>query len=188
VIEALVLLLLVWAGMLVPSALRSRNASPHVTVGGFERAMESLRNEARTSTTGRAVFVPGDAGRIVSRAVDPGDPKPLRPRADGGMVARRRMWFERALAASLVTVLLAVAFGGWLWAPAVLTVAITVAYAAVLRRLKLQRDEARRVVRDLELHRPARRLGTEVAEPVAAEAGGGGWGASGTVRLRRWDD
>lgn len=186
-IELLVLLLLVWAATVVPSAIRSRNASPHVTVGGFERAMDSLRSEARTSSSGRAVFVPGDAGRIVSRTVDPGDPQPFVLRNDGGLVARRRMWFERGLAASVVTVLLAAAFGGWFWAPALLTLAATGAYAAVLRRLKLQRDEARRVVRDLDLHRTQTRPVLEDAGPIAAE-GGGAWGASGTVRLRRWDD
>jgi hypothetical protein len=47
-----------------------------------------------------------------------------------------------------------------------------------LRQLKLQRDEARKVVADLDLHRPSR--------PVAVE-GGHGWGASGGVRLRRWE-
>jgi hypothetical protein len=50
--EALVLLVILWAAALVPSAVRARNASPHVTVGGFERAMEVLRSEQRSTPDG----------------------------------------------------------------------------------------------------------------------------------------
>ena len=181
--EALVLLALVWAAVLVPQALRSRNASPHATVGGFERAMDVLRSD---TSPGRQVFVPGDAGRIVSReptgSASPAlvaEPSPVVGR-DAAVVDRRRAWFVRALAACGVSLLLAVLVGGWFWLPAVLTVLPTIAYVVVLRRLKLQRDEARRVVRELDLD-------AEPPDEAMPAAVGGPSPTSGTVRLRRWD-
>lgn len=183
--EALVLLVLVWAGLLVPEALRSRSASPHATVGRFERAMDVLRSGARGTTGGRKVLVPGDAGRIVER---PGTGPALtsgvyRSRGSDPVVARRLVWFLRCLAATGVTFLAAlVTGGGWMWLPFVVSAALTAVYVAVLRHLKLQRDEARQVVSDLDLYIDVAAAERDIA--VGAED----WVGSGTVRLRRWND
>lgn len=175
--EAFVVLVLMWAVLLVPGALRrSRNSSPHATVGGFERAMDVLRDNR--AATARQLLVPGDAGRIVSREVDP-TPHPVTlRRPEDPVVVQRRTWFVRSLAATGVAVVAAVVLGGWLWLPAMLLLLGTAGYVALLRHLKLQRDEARKVVAELDLHRPAR---------VGALEDGESWGASGGVRLRRWE-
>jgi hypothetical protein len=182
--EALVLLVLVWAGLLVPGVLRSRNASPHATVGGFERAMDVLRSDARGTKGGRQVLVPRDAGRIVERPGMVGDAGrgPHRSRGAGPVVARRLIWFLRCLVASVVTFVVAVVAGGWFWLPFVVSAGLTTVYVAVLRHLKLQRDEARRVVSDLDLY-----IDVAAAEQDIA-AGAEDWVGSGTVRLRRWND
>jgi hypothetical protein len=190
--EALVLLVLIWAVLLVPSALRSRKASPHATVGGFERAMSVLRTGPDVRDGGRQLMVPGDAGRIVEREV--GASSALLSAAPGGrprahihvvkpedpVIERRRIRFVRLLIATAVTFVAAVFVGGWLWLALVATLGATGGYTVLLRRIKLQRDAARQVVAGLELH---------AAEPVEVPeaVGVGGW-ESGTVRLRRWGD
>lgn len=181
----LVVLALVWAALLVPGALRARRASPHTTVGGFERAMDVLRSDPRPGL-GREVMVPGDANRIVDRDVDDAPPSP-RQRPEDPVVTRRRFWFTRSLVGTATTLLLALlGGGGWLWLPFAVSLVLTGGYVAVLRHLKLQRDEARQVVADLDLRRTEEPVVIDVA---ATEAGGsGGWSGSGTVRLRRWDD
>lgn len=99
------------------------------------------------------------------------------------IIVRRRTWFVRSLLATAATLLLALVVGGWLWAVFTVVTGGTAAYTAILRHLKLQRDEARRVVRELDLTREE----VAVAPPVAV--GGGGQELDhGTVRLRRWDD
>lgn len=190
----LVVLALVWAALLVPGAFRARKASPHTTVGGFERAMDVLRSDTRPQL-GREVMVPGDASRIVDGPAgteasagpssDPGSAPPRQPQEDP-VVARRRFWFTRSLIGTAATLVLALlGGGGWLWVPFGVSLVLTAGYVAVLRHLKLQRDEAKRVVADLDLHRDDE----VVIDVAAAEAGGGGaWSGSGTVRLRRWDD
>lgn len=177
--EAFVVLVLMWAVLLVPGALRrSRNASPHATVGGFERAMDVLRDN-RSTNTSRRLLVPGDAGRIVSRDVDPTVHRVPLHRPEDPVVVQRRTWFVRALAGSGVALVAAAVLGGWVWYPAVLLVLGTGGYTALLRQLKLQRDEARRVVAELDLHRGAARPVGVGADEV--------WGVSGGVRLRRWE-
>jgi hypothetical protein len=181
--QALVLLVLLWAALLVPGALRSRQSSPHATVGGFERAMDVLRSDGRAPTRGggRQLLVPRDAGRIVGREVD-GTVRSTPIRHEDPVVLARRNWFLRGLVGSGVALLLAVTVGGWLWLPFLLTAGATGAYAALLRHLKVQRDEARRVVRELDLHRVPDDL------PARAAVGAELWGADASVRLRRWDD
>lgn len=189
--EAIVLLLLLWAVLLLPGALRSRRSSPHSTVGGFERAMDVLRSKPGH---GRELMVPGDAGRIVTRnsareAVAAGSP----PAEEDPVVARRRSWFLRLLAGTGMTLLLAIGLGGWLWLPFVALTLLTSGYTALLRHLKLQRDHARRVVHDLESRRPdaaARPDGHLDAEAPLTEDRGhvdAGGLALQSVRLRRWD-
>jgi hypothetical protein len=148
--EALVLLVILWAAAMVPSAVRARNASPHVTVGGFERAMEVLRSEQR-STPGRRVMVPGDPERIVQRAARAPSPESRRRfRREDPRVARRRAWFERLLVASVAAVAVGLFLGGWSWLLTAAVVVVTLGYTVRLRRLKVQRDEARRVVREFD--------------------------------------
>lgn len=181
--EALVVLVLVWAGLLVPGALRSRDTSPHATVGGFARAMDVLRNDARDGSGDRQILVPGDASRMTQRLGTVGEPLgPHRPRGSDPVVARRLMWFRRGLAATGITLLIALFAGGWLWLPFVVSAGLTVIYVAILRHLKLQRDEARRVVSDLDLYIDIS------AEERNAALEAGEWVGSGTVRLRRWND
>jgi hypothetical protein len=176
--ETIVLLVLLWAVVLVPGAIRSRNrTSPHATVGGFERAMDVLRSKP---SVGREYLVPRDAGRIVTRDVSRDEPAGPYRREDP-VTARRRAWFVRLLAGTGATFLLAVVFGGWLWLPFVLAALIAGGYTALLRHLKIQRDEARRVVREIDLRDRARGAVDEAAEEPVAAAGGG------AVRLRRWD-
>jgi hypothetical protein len=148
--------------------------------------MDVLRSDARPRV-GREVMVPGDASRIVGRSVDVTEAPP-RQRSEDPLVARRRFWFTRSLVGTAATLLLAViGGGGWLWVPFVVSFVLTGGYVAVLRHLKLQRDEAKQVVADLDLFRDEEPVVIDVA---ATEAGGapGGWLSSGTVRLRRWDD
>jgi hypothetical protein len=180
--EALVLLVLLWAVLLVPGALRSRNSSPHATVGGFERAMDVLRSEGRGAArgTGRELLVPRDAGRIVGREVDR-TVRSLPIRHEDPIVAQRRGWFLRGLAATGAAFVLAVVVGGWMWLPFLLTAMVTGGYVALLRHLKIQRDEARRVVRALDLDR----VPDEV--PERAAVGAELWSSGPGVRLRRWD-
>lgn len=180
--EAVVLLVLLWAALLVPQALRARNASPHATVGGFARAMDVLRSGARRPAGTRRVLVPADASRIVARPVSDHGPESrlTARRATDALAARRLLWFVRCLVASGVTLIVGLVVGGWMWLPFVLSAGCTLVYVALLRHLKLQRDEARAVVRDLDLH-------VEVLEGAGSfEAGADGWADSGTVRLRRW--
>lgn len=183
--ELLVLLLIGWAALMVPSVLRSRASSPHVTVGGFERAMDVLRSDARASRSsrsgpgpGRQVLVPGQVPRTAYGA--PGGPAmqpPVRHRPEPPVLASRRRWFVRLLAASGSTLLLASVVGGWVWLVTVPVLIVTVGYVALLRKLKLQRDQARQVVRQLRV------------DPLpTAHAGAPQMGAAvGHVQLRRWD-
>lgn len=175
------LLILVWAALFVPGAVRARNTSPRATVGGFEQAMKVLRSEGHTVGRGRRIMVPDDAGRIVARPVDDhlvagGTP------AEDPVVVRRRLWFVRALLATGVSFGLALLLGGGVWVLFVAIAMATGAYVAVLRHLKLQREEARQVVRQLDLD-------DEVVATTGQVAVGGeeSWVGSGTVRLRRWD-
>ena len=174
--EAIVLLVLLWAVVLVPGAIRSRNrTSPHSTVGGFERAMDVLRSKP---SVGRELLVPRDAGRIVTRDVNRAEPQGPYRREDP-VTARRRSWFVRLLAGTGATLLLALLLGGWLWLPFLTAALVSGGYTALLRHLKLQRDEARRVVREIDLRDRDEVISPEVPQPVAS---GGG-----AVRLRRWD-
>jgi hypothetical protein len=175
--EAIVLLVLLWAVVLVPGAIRSRNnTSPHATVGGFERAMDVLRTKPGA---GRELLVPRDAGRIVTRDVNRAEPTgPYRQ--EDPVTARRRSWFVRLLGGMAATFLLAVVFGGWLWLPFLAAGFVAAGYTALLRHLKLQRDEARRVVREIDLRERPQAPPAEDGDQVAV-------GGS-AVRLRRWDE
>ncbi len=201
-------LLIGWAAVLLPSALRSRRETdPQVTVGGFTQAMAVLRGRP----DGREIMVPGHADRIVSRDHSAGRPATA-PRRTGasrrsGVVARRRAMFVRLLLATVGTFALAVVVGGLLW-PTFVTTAIALGgYVAMLRHFKLEADEARAVVRtiDLSAHDQAQDQDVTYREPVAVGAEPFGfapgndsqfqvatrpdtpWEPQSSVRIRRWD-
>ncbi len=175
------LLILLWAALVVPGALKARNTSPHVTVGGFEHAMNVLRSEGHDGGRGRRVMVPDDAGRIVARPV--GDHLvPQSMPSEDPVIVRRRLWFVRALLATGISLGLALLLGGGAWLLFAGVAVASAVYVVVLRHLKLQRDAARDVVRELDLDDQA------VATTGQVAVGGeDSWVGSGTVRLRRWD-
>lgn len=201
-----VVLVLAWALLLLPGALRSRRSSPHATVGGFEQAMAVLRNRPQ----GREVMVPKDPARIVGHiegAREEAGPPALRedgaPTRIDPVLALRRRILVRLCASTAAAMLLAVVAGGFLWSIAVVCVAALGGYVALLRRWKLQREQAREVVRTLRTDRrgPAIEIDAPVAHAVGEVAPPlGGWGdlqvatapnepwrhGSG-VRIRRWE-
>jgi hypothetical protein len=180
--ELLVLLGLVWAALFLPGAVRAHNTSPHVTVGGFERAMNVLRSDGSGRGGGRRLMVPDDPARIVARpAYDPGPVVRDQP-AEDPVITRRRLWFVRALLGCALTFGFALLLHGAAWLIFLATAGATAAYVSVLRRLKQQRDEARAVVQQLELDdQPLPEVGQ------VAVGGEEAWVGSGSVRLRRWD-
>ncbi|MCC5949498.1 MAG: hypothetical protein JJT89_13695, partial [Nitriliruptoraceae bacterium] len=192
--EALVLLVLLWAGFLVPSALRNRHSSPHATVGGFERAMDVLGSGPQEvhmsrSSSGRRLMVPGDANRIVEResaGAASADMVSVHVRGRDPVVARREAWFVRSLIATGASFLAAVLVGGYLWTLFAVVFLVSLGYVAVLRHLKLQRDEARRVVAELDLHRQSTVIDVtdRATQPTAAAVGASEpWAGSTTVPL-----
>ncbi len=207
--EALLAALLIgWAAVLLPSALRSRRETdPQVTVGGFTQAMAVLRGRP----DGREIMVPGQADRIVGQGQSArgSGAAPSRPGATrrSGVVARRRTMFVRLLVATAVTFVLAMVVGGLLW-PMFLTTALALGgYVTMLRHFKVEADEARAVVRSIDLGAYERVIDTDVeyrepvavgAEPYGYVAGGEGqfqvatrpdtpWEPQSSVRIRRWD-
>ena len=126
-------------------------------------------------------MVPDDAGRIVARPVGDHVVSHGVP-TEEPVIARRRLWFVRALLASGASLGLALLLGGGAWLVFMGVAAATTAYVVVLRHLKLQRDAARQVVSELDLR-------DEVVATTGQVAVGGdeAWVGSGTVRLRRWD-
>ena len=168
-VNALVLLVLAWAVLLLPGALRSRGRSPRSTVGGFERAMSVLRGDE-----GGVVVVPGTSTSAARTAAHVAERRRI--------LQRRRSWFLRLAGMTVVTGVLAAVTGGWAWGVFVATSGATVVYTAVLRRLKVQQDEARRTVGPLIGRRPGRgadgRPLTLEGESLARVGGG--------VRLRPW--
>lgn len=201
--EALVLILaFLWALALLPGAIRSRRRSPRVTVGGFQRAMDVLRQRPE----GRSLMVLDDPARIVGAptdgaapAGDEGDGSPRgrardvavgkaarRLRSGRDAMTRRRRLFVRLLVATGVLLVVAVPAGGLVWLLFGVSAVVLVVYVALLRRWKLQRDEARRVVRRLTR---APRGGQPTREPPARErarvAGGGPFTEYTAVRWRQ---
>lgn len=202
--EALLAALLIgWAAVLLPSALRSRRETdPQVTVGGFTQAMAVLRGRP----DGREIMVPRQADRIVSHGPASTSPRPGASRRSS-VVARRRSMFVRLLVATIGTFVLAVVVGGLLWPMFVTTAVALVGYVAMLRHFKLEADEARAVVRTLDLSAYERGADQDVhhRQPVAVGAeyygapDGGDtsfqvatdpdapWEPQSSVRIRRWD-
>lgn len=193
-------LLIGWAAVLLPSALRSRRSSdPIATVGGFTEAMAVLRGRP----SGREIMVPDQAERFggerVHRPVSGAAPRAAgvdRETARRRVLARRRATFLRLLAATGLTLVLAMVVGGVLWPLFSVTALALLGYVAVLRHHKLERDEARSVVRSMRPPPEREYRREEVRQPVAvgAEPGGAwrpvesdGWHEQSSVRIRRWE-
>ena len=174
---SLLLLVLVWVALLLPSAVRSRlRSSPRTTVGGFRRAMDGLRDGADAGAT--------VAARVTAAAPRPVATAPVRSaRREDPVLARRRTRFVRLLGLTGLAVVAAPFVGGTLaWTIALAAVGTTAATTVVLRRLTLQRAAARRVVVALDLRRPAPALHDEVTGELLLAAGS----AAEVVRLRSW--
>ena len=197
--EALLAALLIgWAAVLLPSALRARRETdPLVTVGGFTHAMAVLRGRP----DGREILVPGEAERIVSHGQS-ARPRNARPTAPGRsrrseLRARRRTLFVRLLAATGVTFVLAVVVGGLLWPLFVTTALALGVYVAMLRHYKLESDQAREVVRTIDVtddrstgwapeeHRVPVAVGAELVQVVTRPDEP--WAPQSSVRIRRWE-
>ena len=206
--EALIVILVfLWAVALLPSVLRNTRSNTHATVGGFERAMDVLKQRP----DGRYLMVPEDASRLVGselRGADSSRPDPT--------LERRRKLFVRLVGLTGASLLFAFIVGGPLWIIASLSVLGLGGYASVLRKWKLQREQAREVVRhlppleDIQTDLPERRVaGGETVfgeQPVRAAHVGPGdpsftpgsvqvarhpddpWAPHAGVRIRRWDD
>lgn len=185
-----------WAAVLLPSALRSRRSTdPMLTVGGFTRAMSVLRGRPQ----GREIMVPHMADRIVRHDQHPpAASAPSSRRTE--LLARRRTVFVRLLVATGTSLLLAIALGGVLWPVFVVSALGLGGYVALLRHHKVERDAARRVVvHAFDDPRPSPRETWRELErqPVAVGAEAGGWQVAtrpdapwegeSTVRIRRWE-
>lgn len=167
--EALLLLLILgWAAVLLPSAIRSRRRSTLASVGGFERAMDVLRNRPDE----RQVMVPRDADRanrivlgregqqVATAAREIGVAHRL-PSRQTALLERRRQLFLRVLAADGLLLVLAAVFGGIFWTMFLLGAGVLGGYATLLRHYKVERDQARQVVRTIDIR--------EFEEPTQAE-------------------
>jgi hypothetical protein len=187
-------LLIGWAAVLLPSALRSRRETdPLITVGGFTRAMAVLRGRPE----GREIMVPGQAERFAGQSRAPAGRRQPVPTRRSHLLARRRALFVRMLAATGGTFLLAVVVGGLLWPLFVTTAMALGVYVGMLRHFKVEADQARDVVRSLDMHDAEVSWdGWEPAEePVAVGAESfqvvtrpdTPWEPRSSVRIRRWD-
>lgn len=184
-VNALLVLVLVWAVMVVPTALRSRERSPRATVGGFERAMNVLRGDggAVVDADGMPILLDDPRRPVVRSRLD---------RSTQRLMARRRTRFTRLVVASLGSIALGAFLGGLAWTVTATVVATTATYTALLRRAKVQRVQARRSVAALvsafDDAPSARRASPGQTAPASASASaGGGWEQGVTVRLRHWD-
>lgn len=135
-------LLVLWAGVLLPGAWRDHRRSPVATVDGFTDAMRRLAGDGASEQ--RRVVVPGQAGRVV--AYPPVDAR-LRRREER-LRARRRSLLLRLAAVTGFTLLTALVVGGGVaWTMALLSLAALGGYVALLRNLALRARQAREVVR-----------------------------------------
>lgn len=182
-------LLIGWAAILLPSALRSRRSvDPSVTVGGFAETMAVLRGRPE----GREIMVPGQADRLTgdrhagarggaaghgSAGRGSGQPVAARSSARAALNERRKALFLRLLGLTGVTLVAGLVFGGLFWPLFVLTGAMTGCYVGLLRHYKLEREAAREVVREMDVARLSGRPDVvRERQPVAVGAEGYGVG------------
>jgi hypothetical protein len=164
---SLLLLVLVWVALLLPGALRSQlRSSPRTTVGGFQRAMDGLRTD-----------------RGLARGTAPTQ-RLGGPPLEDPLLVRRRTRFLRLVAFAVLTLLVAPFVGGAMWLTVGVAWSTVLSATLVLRRLKLQRSAARRVLTQLDLRRPAQPIVDEITGELLLAAGS----SSSSVRLRSWGD
>lgn len=185
-------LLMGWAAILLPSALRSRRSvDPSVTVGGFAETMAVLRGRPE----GREIMVPGQAERLTgdrhvgARGGAAGRGAAGRGAAGRGAAGssaraalneRRKTLFLRLLGLTGVTLVGGLVFGGLFWPLFVLTGAMTCCYVVLLRHYKLEREAAREVVREMDTARLSGRPDV-VRERQPVAVGAEGYGGAGHV-------
>jgi hypothetical protein len=141
-----VLLVVMWALILAPGAVRGRHErSPVTSVNSFERSMSILASDlrARTQVPGRR----NPPGRRVLVVAD--------PRAFGGGSSRRRTLHRRRLVlqglggAVVLAAIGALVLGGPFTPLLGALVVVLVAYVAGLVKLRADAERARRTVRRL---------------------------------------
>ncbi len=182
---SLLLLILVWVAILLPGALRSRlRPSPRASVGGFQRSMDGLKVPQRVVAT----HVPAANGQADGRAMGVGmsatasGSRRAAVRHEDPVVARRRRRTLRLFSLTALALVAAPLLGGAVWLVAGSLLATSVTTAAILRRIKLQRDAARTVLVSLDLRRPAQPLVDEITGELVVAAGS----SAAAVRLPSW--
>jgi hypothetical protein len=151
-VSILVLLVVLWTVILVPSALRGRyERSPATSVDSFERSMSILAADLRGRASGASSRrAPGRRVLVVA------DPRAFA----GGGASRRRTLHRRKLvlqglvAAAAVTAVAAIAIGGVLITLFYAVVVALLAYVGGLVWIRANAQSVRRTVRRLPV-RPA---------------------------------
>jgi hypothetical protein len=103
-------------------------------------------------------------------------------RREDPVVARRRRRTLRLFSLTALALVAAPLLGGAVWLVAGSLLATSVTTAAILRRIKLQRDAARTVLVSLDLRRPAQPLVDEITGELVVAAGS----SAAAVRLPSW--
>ena len=155
----LIVLAGLWAAVLIPATLRSReHAHDGRTMDGFHTAMRTLSRRTTTTTDSRRILLPPPS----LTAVAPSAPS----------VSRRRTVLLRVVWAVAGTLLAAVAFGGpLLWVAHVIADLGLVGVVGWLRRITLaEAQEARRIRRAMHLERVRRDAVRESAQVAAFRA------------------
>jgi len=155
----LIVLAGLWAAVLIPATLRSReHAHDGRTMDGFHTAMRTLSRRTPPTDT-RRILLPPPA------IASPGGPI-------GPTVARRRTVFLRAVWAVAGTLLLALATGSaLLWVTHIAADAALFGVVAWLRRISLaEAAEARRARRIAAIERARREAEREAAKVAAFRA------------------
>ncbi|MDA3023833.1 MAG: hypothetical protein O3C70_03875 [Actinomycetota bacterium] len=184
---SLLLLILVWVAILLPGALRSRlRPSPRASVGGFQRSMDGLKVPQRVVATHVPAANSRSNGQADGRAMGMGAtvnrPYRVAVRHEDPVVARRRRRTLRLFSLTALALVAAPLLGGAVWLVAGSLLATSVTTAAILRRIKLQRDAARTVLVSLDLRRPAQPLVDEITGELVLAAGS----SAAAVRLPSW--
>ena len=165
----IVFLVILWAVVLVPGAIRARRRSTANSVHGFGKAMDVLKPRP-----GRQVLTVKEApqlsGPIPLISLGTEDRQP-RPTATGPTAIRRRNLVVLSVA-STVSLLLGLIAGGGFWALWLVFTAALGAYVAWLRNLAVQKMRAEEIVEELADIREARELAQLSSNRSSARAVG----------------
>lgn len=190
--EALVVMLaFVWALLLLPGAIRSRRRDDADEVRGFPRGQQVLADaaEAESASPWTGLNAQPTLAAVPAQSVDV-EPAAAAPRPGTGyavdpvLVRRQRVTATLGVVVALTTVVAAL-LGGASWlAPALATAAFG-GYLALLRRWKLQRDEARALVAELRAARAAAQARRAAALGGQRAVGDTLWAANAVAGQRR---